>query len=375
MSESLRLAVIGAGHLGRIHAKLATQVSGVELVGVVDPLPEARRLAEAECQAPVMADYHDLIGKIDAAVVATPTRFHHAVGESLLSQGIHCLVEKPLATSVAEADGMLAAAKKSGAIVQVGHIERFNPAWNQPAVAPLMREPKYIEASRCSGFTFRSTDIGVVLDLMIHDLDLALHFANSSVHSVQALGISVIGENEDVAQARVEFANGCVANLCASRISYKPLRQMQIWSERGSVSLDFATRAATVVRPVTELLHREFDLDDVGPESRAHLKDHLFEDLLPIERFEATAQNAILDELTDFADSIRQQREPRVTGQQGRAVLAVAEQVLESIAAHAWDGHPGGRVGGMAMPAAAILRGPHWLHQTNVEPPQRREAG
>jgi predicted dehydrogenase len=375
MTQPLRLAVVGAGHLGRIHAKLSPQVPGVELVGVVDPLPDARRLAEAECQAPVLADYHDLIGKIDAAIVATPTRFHHAVSVSLLAHGIHLLVEKPLATTVAEADEILDAAAKSGAIVQVGHIERFNPAWNQPNVLPMMREPKYIEASRCSGFTFRSTDIGVVLDLMIHDLDLVLHFANSPVRGVQAIGISVMGENEDVAQARIEFANGCVANLCASRVSYKPMRQMQLWSERGCVALDFATRAATVVRPVSELLHREFDLDDVSPESRAHLKDHLFQDLLPIEKYEAAAQNALLDEQADFVASIREHREPRVTGQQGRAVLAVAEQVLQSIESHTWDGHAGGRKGSLAMPAAAILRGPHWLQKPAAETMPRREAG
>ncbi len=375
MSKSLRLAVVGAGHLGRIHAKLSQQVDGVELVGIVDPLPDARRLAEAECQVPVFADYHDLIGNIDAAVVATPTRFHHAVSVALLSHGIHLLIEKPLATSVAEADEILQAAEKSGAIVQVGHIERFNPAWNQPSAMSMTREPKYIEASRCSAFTFRSTDIGVVLDLMIHDLDLALHFANSPVRAVQALGISVMGSHEDVAQARLEFANGCVANLCASRVSYQPIRQMQVWSERGCVSLDFANRSATMVRPVTELMQREFDLEDISPEACAHLKNHLFEDLLPIERHEAAAQNALLNELIDFAESIREQRDPRVTGQQGRAVLAVAEQILKAIDKHCWDGHSSGRTGSMAMPAAAILRGPHWLQKQSTESSPRREAG
>ncbi|HEY2761577.1 MAG TPA: Gfo/Idh/MocA family oxidoreductase, partial [Pirellulales bacterium] len=264
MDQKIRLAVIGAGHLGRIHARLAQQIPEFELVGVADPLHEARQLAEAECPVPVVADYREFLGRIDAAVVATPTRFHHAVSVSLLAQGIHVLIEKPLATSVAEADEILAAANQHGRIVQVGHIERFNPAWNRREVMPLVRQPKYIEASRCSGYTFRSTDIGVVLDLMIHDLDLALHFANSPVRHVQALGISVLGEHEDVAQARLEFANGCVANLSASRISFKQLRHMQVWSDQGCVTFDFATRAATTICPVTEVLQREFDLDDIG---------------------------------------------------------------------------------------------------------------
>jgi predicted dehydrogenase len=374
MSERIRLAVIGAGHLGRIHARLAQQVPGVELVGVADPQPEARRLAQADCPVPVIADYHDFIGQIDAAVVATPTRFHHGVSRALLEQGVHLLVEKPLATTLAEADDILAAAAQHGALVQVGHIERFNSAWNHAQVLPLVRQPKYIEASRYSGYTFRSTDIGVVLDLMIHDLDLALHFANSPVQRVQALGISVLGDHEDVAQARLEFANGCVANLSASRISYKPQRHMQVWSDQGCVTFDFGARTATTVCPVTELLQREFDLDDIGPTSRAHLKDHLFEDLFQLQHYAAAEQNALLDELNDFATSIREHKEPRVTGLQGRNVLAVAEQVLECIQQHAWDGLSEGRSGPLAMPTIPILRGPHWsLARPTTE--RRREAG
>ncbi|HTQ39133.1 MAG TPA: Gfo/Idh/MocA family oxidoreductase [Pirellulales bacterium] len=375
MSERIRLAVIGAGHLGRIHARLAQQAPGFELVGMVDPMPEARRLAKAECHVPVLADYQELIGQIDAAVVATPTQFHHSVSLSLLSHGIHLMVEKPLATTLAEADEILAVAQQHGAMVQVGHIERFNPAWNQANVMPLVRQPKYIEASRCSGYTFRSTDIGVVLDLMIHDLDLALHFANSPVRRVQALGISVLGDHEDVAQARLEFANGCVANLSASRISYKPQRHMQVWSDQGCVTFDFATRTAVTVCPVTELLQREFDLDDIGPASRAHLKDHLFEDLFQLEHYAAAEQNALLEELNDFAASIREHKEPRVTGLQGRNVLAVAEQVLEAIQRHAWDGAAEGRTGPLAMPTAPILRGPHWSLGNSAPVERRREAG
>jgi predicted dehydrogenase len=374
MTNRIRLAVIGAGYLGRIHARLAQQVADFELVGVVDPLPEARRLAQAECSSPVLADYHDLIGQIDAAVVATPTSLHGDVSCDLLAHGIHLLVEKPLAATLAESDEILLAARQHDCIVQVGHIERFNPAWNRPEILPLVREPKYIEATRASGYTFRSTDIGVVLDIMIHDLDLALSFANSPVRRVQALGISVLGDHEDVAQARLEFASGCVANLSASRVSYKPQRHMQVWSDRGCVTLDFAARTAATVRPVTELLQREFDLDDIEPQARLHLKDHLFEDLLPLDRFEAAEVNALLEELNDFAGSIRDQRQPVVTGQQGRDVLAVAEQILQSIAEHRWDGEATGRVGPLAMPAAAILRGPHWS-RTADQPQRRREAG
>jgi predicted dehydrogenase len=149
---------------------------------------------------------------------------------------------------------------------------------------------------------------------------------------------------------------------------------MQVWSERGCVSLDFASRAAATVRPVTELLQREFDLDDISPETRTHLKEHLFEDLLQLERCEAAEKNALLEELNDFAASIHEEREPRVTGQQGRDVLAVAEQILEAIDRHQWDGNSDGRIGPLAMPAAPILRGPHWSRPLDV-PQRRREAG
>ncbi|HEY2882848.1 MAG TPA: Gfo/Idh/MocA family oxidoreductase [Pirellulales bacterium] len=374
MSEPIRLAIIGAGYLGRIHARLAQQVPDFQLVAVVDPQPDARRLAQNECQAPVLADYHELLGQIDAAVVATPTRFHHHVSVELLSHGIHLLIEKPIATSIAEADDILAAANQHGCRVQVGHIERFNPAWNQPNLLGMLRNPKYIEACRTSGYTFRSTDIGAVLDIMIHDLDLVLHFANSPVRSVQALGVSVLGNHEDVAQARLEFANGCVANLSASRVSFKSVRQMQVWSEQGCVALDFAVRSAAAIRPVTELAQREFDLDDLSPESRSHLKDHLFEDLLPIERYQADEQNALLEELKDFAGCLREHREPRVTGLQGRNVLDVAEQIVQAIGQHRWDGDASGRTGPLAMPAPAILRPPHWAAAADLLR-KSREAG
>jgi predicted dehydrogenase len=372
--KSVKLAVIGCGHLGRIHARLLANVEGAELVAVADPVAESRRHAATETGATAVADYRDLIGQIDAAIIAAPASMHHAIGMDLLRHGVHLLIEKPLAVNVGEAEELVWAANWHGAMVQVGHIEQFNPALAQ--VLPFVQDPRLIEATRAGGYTFRSTDIGVVLDLMIHDLDLALHFANSPVRRVQALGISVLGDHEDVAQARLEFANGCVANLSASRISYKQVRHMQVWSDQGCVNFDFATRQATAVCPVTELLQREFDLDDIGPSARAHLKDHLFEDLFQMQRHDAAEQNALLEELKDFAGSIQEQREPRVTGLQGRNVLAVAEQVLQSIHEHAWDGSPTGRTGPMAMPVAPILRGPHWGAQKPATPVERRrEAG
>ena len=209
----LRIGVIGAGHLGRFHAKLAAERADVQLVGVCDAIADAANQLANECGTRAFFDYRDLIPQIEAAIVATPTATHHRVGCDLLAAGIHVLMEKPLARTKAEADELVALSERHGKVLQVGHIERFNPALDQ--VRPFVGEPKYIEGARYTPYTFRSTDIGVVLDLMVHDLDLAMSLAGSAVESVLAIGASVMGGHEDVAQARLQFANGCVANLSA----------------------------------------------------------------------------------------------------------------------------------------------------------------
>ncbi len=286
----LRIGVIGAGHLGRFHAKLAAERADVQLVGVCDAVADAANQLANECGAQAFCDYRDLIPQIDAAIVATPTATHHRVGCDLLAAGIHVLMEKPLAQTKAEADELVALSERHGKVLQVGHIERFNPALDQ--VRPFVREPKYIEGARYTPYTFRSTDIGVVLDLMVHDLDLAMSLAGSAVESVLAIGSSVMGGHEDVAQARLQFASGCVANLSASRVSYKPVRQMQVWSRHSHASIDFATRTAVVAQPSAVLMDRRFCGDQLSAQEKSHLKDHLFEDLIPLQRFEANAVNA-----------------------------------------------------------------------------------
>ncbi len=202
----LRVAVIGAGHLGRIHARIAAGLDDIELVAVADPVAACRDAAAAESKTESVADYRELIGEIDAAIVATPTNTHHTVGIELLSSGIPLLIEKPLANHTAAADDLVNLARKQGLVLQVGHVERFNPAlaW----AASEVHDPKYIEATRTSGYSFRSTDIGVVLDVMIHDLDIVLALAGSTVTNVEALGISVLGGHEDMATARLTFASG-----------------------------------------------------------------------------------------------------------------------------------------------------------------------
>ena len=206
----LRVAVIGAGHLGRIHARLAAGLEEIELVAVADPVEACRNSVAQEANTRAVADYRELIGEIDAAIIATPTTYHHAVGDGTVGlRYCRCLIEKPIALTAAEANELVTLARQKNVTLQVGHVERFNPALT--AVAADVRDPKYIEATRTSGYTFRSTDIGVVMDIMIHDLDIVLSLAKSRSIDVQALGISVLGGHEDMATARLTFASGCVA--------------------------------------------------------------------------------------------------------------------------------------------------------------------
>jgi predicted dehydrogenase len=377
--KTLRVGVIGCGHLGRIHARLLAGADGAKLAAVADPIADSRRQAAGDSGAAQLADYGDLIGQIDAAIVAAPATLHHAIGMELLRHGIHVLMEKPLAVTAAEAEELVWAAHWHGAILQVGHIEQFNPALQQ--VLPLVQNARLIEATRAGGYTFRSTDIGVVLDLMIHDLDIALSLVRSPVKNVRALGLCVMGGHEDVAQAWIEFANGCVAQLSASRVSYRPRREMQVWSPHAQVEIDFAERRTTAVEPVDTLVDFDFHERNISADERQHLQKNLFAELLPARQQEAPAQNALVEEQRDFIESIRTGRTPRVSGEQGCAVIAVAERVLSSIAEHRWDDEISMSAAGPLRIFAAseprILRSRHWQRPSHDAPGpfRRKEAG
>ena len=331
----LRVAVVGAGHLGRIHARLLAALEEVELVAVVDSLAAQARLVAEELGVEAFSDYRDLAELADAAVIATPTVTHHAVGLDLLEAGLHVFIEKPLAPTVLEAAALVAAAEHHGRVLQVGHVERFNPAFT--AAAPLLDRPQYIEAERTSGYTFRSTDIGVVFDLMIHDIDLVLALAQSEVERIEALGISIFGRHEDIAQARLTFANGCVANLAASRASYAPGRTMRAFSSSAFASLDFAAPSARVVRPSESLASGAIDFDALSAAEKQAVREQLFTEHLRLEELPLTPRNAIREELRDFAASISLNCRPQVDGRQALEAVAVAERVLDEIAAHRWN--------------------------------------
>lgn len=347
------MGVVGAGHLGTIHTRLLRTIDDVELVGVSDPSPAARRRVADEFQVATFQDHRALLGRIDAAIVAAPTRDHYWIGMELAEAGVHLLVEKPITATVAEADALLRAARARRLVLQVGHVERFNPAF---AAAGHIEQPRYIEAVRASGYTGRSVDVGVVLDLMIHDIDLVLSLARSELVDVHAVGGVVLGPHEDLAHAQLRFANGCLATLNASRVSFAAQRTMQVFGQQGYAGIDFATGRVRLVRPGETLRQRSIDVAELSAEDRRGLQSRLYGELLLAEEVEPEKRNAILDEQHDFVISIRAGQNPQVTGQHGRDALAVAERIVQQIidqqpAAFHTPGAPAARL--CPMPSAS----------------------
>jgi predicted dehydrogenase len=326
---------------------VAANLPDVRLVAVVDPVASAREQVAAEVGTKPLADFRDLIGLADAAIIATPTALHHPVARELLLSGIHVLVEKPITTTLSEADELVSLAERQQLVLQVGHIERFNPAFT--AVSSRLRDPKYITARRMSTYTFRSTDIGVVLDLMIHDIDAVLSLVRSPVTRVEAVGISVLGKHEDIVDARLHFASGCIANITASRVSYEAVRSMQVFTDNCCATVDFGARKARLVEPSAEVLSRGFDIDALTADQKNSLREHLFEALLVKSEVPVTDCNAMEQEQLDFSRAIRSSSEPQVTGLAGRDALAVAHEVVSQVAAHRWDGVSGRRLGPLAI--------------------------
>ena len=325
----LRLAVIGAGHLGRIHTRLASEREDVELVAVVDPIAAARGELARQFQIRGVADVKSIQDSIDAAIIATPTQYHYAVARDLLELGKHCLVEKPITTTVAEADALIIAARRRGAVLQVGHVERFNPA--VAAVKAELGRIRYIEAVRASTYSCRSTDVGVILDLMIHDLDLLLSLTGAEVSQVSATALTVVGPHEDVAQARLELTDGCVANLSVSRVSSQPQRTWQIYGERAFATLDLASGTARLLRPTEMLRGGTLHVNQLSPAEKLDLKENFFRDALALDTQSVAPRNAIQDEQSDFVNAIRSGGLPQVTGVDGRRALVAAQLILNQL--------------------------------------------
>jgi predicted dehydrogenase len=308
--KKVRIAVVGAGDFGRNHARVYRELPEAELVGIVDANAERAAQIAKEFSAEVFPDIESLAGRVDAASVAVPTIDHARIGCRLLALGIDVLVEKPIAASLAEADELLCAAKRGARILQVGHLERFNPGI--VAVMPVVNHPLYFEVHRLGVFTPRSLDIDVVYDVMIHDLDVLLAIVDSPVVDIKAIGIPVLTDKVDIAHARLDFASGAVANVTASRVSTERVRKLRFFQQHEYISVDFTRQDALRVRVV-----------EPGPQPKFDFTT------LPAER-----EEPLRAELRAFLESVRTRRAPVVDGAAGHRALELADQVMAGILEH-----------------------------------------
>ena len=333
-NTKLRTAVIGAGKMGAIHAKVYNQLPQCELVAVVDiDANKAQRLADQyHCLA--STDCAEIMDKIDAVTIATPTVTHLKLAKIFIKKQIAVLIEKPLAANVREGRKIVALAKKHGTVVAVGHSERCNPV--AQAIKRLDIKPKFIEANRISPYPFRSTDVGVVLDVMIHDIDIILSLAAGKIKRVDAVGVNVVEDREDICNARIVFDNGCIANITASRLALKTERKVRVFSRKAYLSVDYLRKSGIIIKadPNINVLkwikgHKEsgdFDMTSVNWPDLLHIEQLNVDDKEPI-RLE---QEAFLQAVTDRACT------PEVSAQEGLAALECAQKILASIKKHKW---------------------------------------
>ena len=303
----VRIGVIGVGHLGQHHARLLASMDGVEVVGICDiNRPRADEIG-AKVGVPVFADACELLGRVEAVTVAVPTVAHVDVALPFLQSGVATLIEKPIAPSVADADRLVEAAERGGAMLATGHTERFNPA--VAAALPLISEPRFIEIHRLGTFPERSLDIDVIFDLMIHDLDLLLSVVRSDVAAIEAVGVNVLTPKADIANARLRFASGCIANVTASRISRERVRKARFFQNDSYVSIDYAAQELEVFRLVKN-----------GPRPIIHGG-----------KVAVASEEPLRRELADFVEAVRTGRKPGVTGRDGRLALELATRVADTM--------------------------------------------
>lgn len=299
MSQKVKVGVAGVGHMGKEHARIYAELAEAELVGVHDSNPETARKIAAKCRTRAFASLEEMVEAVDAASIVTPTMTHLAIAEPFLRRGKHVLVEKPMAMDTAEARKLVDLAEKHGAKLAVGHVERFNPVL--AALEERLGRPRFIEAHRLSPYPGRSTDIGVVMDLMIHDLEIILHLVRSPVTSVDAVGVPVLSKGEDIANARIRFANGCVANLTTSRISPEKLRKIRVFQDDAYLSLDYMKQEGEIYK---------------------RLEGKITRDKIPVMKGEP-----LKNQLAEFVMNVRENTDPRVAGAHGFEALKLASQI------------------------------------------------
>jgi predicted dehydrogenase len=328
-AKPLRVGVIGCGRMGRLHVRVYSQMPGVKVMGVFDASPDAAAAVADEFAAPAARNLDELLAQVDAVTIAAPTKFHLSLAEQCISRKIACLIEKPLARDVPEARRIVDLARQHNTTVQVGHIERFNPAIR--AMSRLEIQPRFMEVTRISPMTFRSIDVGVVLDMMIHDIDIVLRLANSTVARIDAVGVSVIGDVEDICNARLTFDNGCVANLTASRLAMRTDRRLRVFSPDAYVSIDYQKRHGTVIR-------RSGNIDAVRQAvakiRRGEIQDISqlnYKDIVHIEELESDDVEPLRAELDAFVEAVRSGSKPVVTAEDGLHAVEIATRIVQTI--------------------------------------------
>ena len=338
MSDTpIPVAVIGVGRMGRHHARIYHQLPQAQLLAVVDADEDRAGALADQYGCDCLTDVEALLAKypqLKAVSIAVPTVYHEAVAAPLLARHIACLIEKPMAPSVEVGRRIVDTARKHRTLVQVGHTERFNPAVR--AIADWDITPRFIECDRVSPMTFRSVDVGVVFDMMIHDLDIILMMARSPLKVVHACGVALLGEHEDVADARLEFEDGCVAKITASRLALKTERKLRVFSEDGYISLDYATKSGLSIRRTGNIstLHEIRDALAAGTD----LTSLDYTDLVNIQQLTINDEEPLTAELTNFLNAVTGKASPAVDVDAGFAAVDVAEQVVRKIREHRWSG-------------------------------------
>jgi predicted dehydrogenase len=344
MAEQIfNAAVVGVGRMGQHHARNYAQIPGFRLAAIVDVNPANGEKAAAQHGCPAFKSVQELLAwsrstntAIHAASIAVPTVHHRAVAETLIAAGMDVLIEKPIAPCVEDARAIVAAAKTHKRILQVGHTERFNPAYR--ALSKYRLRPAFIEVHRISPMTFRSIDIGVVLDMMIHDIDLVNHLVRAPVVDVKAVGVAVIAQHEDIANARLTFANGCVANLTASRLALRTERKMRLFSPSAYVTVDYQKKAGAVITKTANQDELARVRNEVKEGRITDLMQLNYPELVKYEDLAVEDTEPVRAELENFLEAIRTRSDPEVTGEDGLAAVDIAARIAASVAEHKWEG-------------------------------------
>ena len=303
MQKLIRVAVIGAGKLGKRHAETYSKMSGIDLVGVCDVHADRAKESADTCGTRFFTDHRALLSRVDAASIVVPSHKHHDISRDFLEKGIHLLIEKPITTRLKDADNLLRLAAKHHSLIQVGHIERFNSAIR--AIKNIIKNPRFIECHRLGPYDPRVADVGVTLDLMIHDIDIVLDLVKSPVKHIDSVGACIISKTEDIANARVRFKNNAVCNLTASRVTPEVQRRIRIFQDDAYICLDYVTQTAEITTKKNSHIHHK--------------------------KINITKTDSLKEELSDFIDCVRHQRHPLVSGQEGREALAVALEISKQI--------------------------------------------